>query len=581
MEQSKDGYRLSYVRLDDVPESSTARRSRPLSSAEQVFLQSQTRAFWGASWTFEILGCLISIGFLVAIIVVLFYYDGKSMPDWPYGITLNALVSVLSTVMKATMAFILTECLAQLKWSWFRGGNKLSDLALLDAASRGAAGAIIVLFRFLPRHLVTFGCFVLVLAAATDPFVQQVMSIRMRSVNSPSQASIQVCNTSTYTDYGEGAGAGMNKVPLASMGAIYSGIFQTQRPSSKSSMMSCPTGNCTFTPYQTLGFCSRCAKITDSLNSSKTDSSVMTNYHYSLQNGLELNTAYSMPYIMNSTTGLELLKLNVDGAAVILNFTAISSAGSGIPPEPSATECSLFFCLRGYEAFVREGVFSENLISTDVSSNATLSGTRATEDFSLTPETCHYNGTRYDQPREHSDKCTYNVNWLSRLAMANSLSTLLKGQGSLFASYRPDWSSDTIEALYGVNGNYTDINSVFESLASSLTINARSHVCEATANGTAFTVVSYVHVRWPWLILPGTLVFLSLVFLVITILHTRNQYIWKSSPLALLFSDLSIDVPTPLKRDPTLKGMEDTSKNMEVWLEATQEGVRLKAVPTR
>jgi hypothetical protein len=73
------------------------------------------------------------------------------MPEWPYGITLNAVVSVLSTVMKATMAFILTECLAQLKWSWFRVGNKLSDLALLDAASRGAAAAFIVLFRFLPR----------------------------------------------------------------------------------------------------------------------------------------------------------------------------------------------------------------------------------------------------------------------------------------------------------------------------------------------------------------------------------------------------------------------------------------------
>lgn len=72
------------------------------------------------------------------------------MPQWPYGITLNALVSVLSTVMKATMAFILTESLAQLKWSWFRDGNKLSDLALLDAASRGAMGALVVLFRFIP-----------------------------------------------------------------------------------------------------------------------------------------------------------------------------------------------------------------------------------------------------------------------------------------------------------------------------------------------------------------------------------------------------------------------------------------------
>jgi hypothetical protein len=32
----------------------------------------------------------------------------------------------------------------------------------------------------------------------------------------------------------------MNKLPLTSMGAIYSGLFQTERPNSKSSMMSCP-----------------------------------------------------------------------------------------------------------------------------------------------------------------------------------------------------------------------------------------------------------------------------------------------------------------------------------------------------
>jgi hypothetical protein len=47
------------------------------------------------------------------------------------------------------------------------------------------------------------------------------------------------------------------------------------------------------------------------------------------------------------------------------------------------------------------------------------------------------------------------------------------------------------------------------------------------------------------------------------------------------FSDLAIDEDTPLRRDPTLKGMEDTSRNMEVWLETTKEGVKLKAVPTR
>lgn len=153
MTLSKEEYQLTYLRLDDPSETATnaKRKSRPLSVPEQqAILQSQTN-FFGSSWNFEILNCLIAVGFLVAIIVVLYNFDGKPVPDWPYGITLNALVSVLSTAMKAGMVCIATESLSQLKWSWFNQGNKLSDLALLDAASRGPAGALIALFCFVPR----------------------------------------------------------------------------------------------------------------------------------------------------------------------------------------------------------------------------------------------------------------------------------------------------------------------------------------------------------------------------------------------------------------------------------------------
>ena len=142
---------MSYVPFDEESENLTSGGARPLSSSERVLLQSQTQDFWGSSWTLEILSCVTSLGFLIAIIVVLWRYDGRPMPDWPHDITLNALVSVLSTVMKAAMAFVVSESLAQLKWSWFRGGNKLSDLTLLDAGSRGALGALFVLMRTVPR----------------------------------------------------------------------------------------------------------------------------------------------------------------------------------------------------------------------------------------------------------------------------------------------------------------------------------------------------------------------------------------------------------------------------------------------
>ncbi|KAL4889137.1 hypothetical protein BDV59DRAFT_210536 [Aspergillus ambiguus] len=580
MEQTKDGHRLSYVPLGDIPEASGEARQRPLSPAGRAFLQSQTRGFWGANWTLEILGALTSIAFLIAIIAVLFYYDGRPMPQWPYGITLNALVSILSTIMKATMAFILTESLSQLKWSWFGDGNKLSDLALLDAASRGVMGAFIVLFRFLPRHLVTFGCLVLVIAAATDPFIQQVIGISMRSVHAPGHSSIQVCNASMYTDYGEGAGPGLNKVPLGTTGAIYSGLYQNQSPNSNTILADCPTGNCTFAPYQSLGFCSRCANITDSLQLSKSPlGTTLSTYNYTLPNGFSFTTAANMVYLMNATTGLDFVELDVADLPLILNFTAISSAGYGTTAI-SATECALYFCIERYEAIVREGEFSEKRTPIPVASNSSLSAMAATENLALTPDVCYVNGTRREKPYTNvREYCVYYINWLSGLAMSNSLSPLLQGKGSLFISNRPSWKPETLEAVYGTQGNYTDIASMFESLASSLTLHARSKACDATVTGTTWTVQSFVHVRWPWMILPGALVLLSSSFLVITILHTRHQYIWKSSPLALLFSDLTVDAAAPLKADPTLKGMEDTSRRMEVWLETSAEGVRLKAVP--
>lgn len=159
METFKNDHKLSYLKVEDPPDSApgSPRPSTPLTPNEQAFVRAQSSGFWGAGWSWEISSCVLAIGALVGIIVVLYVFDGQSTPDWPYGITLNALISVLVTIMKAAMAFPITEALSQLKWSWFNEGNKLSDLALLDAASRGAFGAFIVLFRFIPRYAIHWG----------------------------------------------------------------------------------------------------------------------------------------------------------------------------------------------------------------------------------------------------------------------------------------------------------------------------------------------------------------------------------------------------------------------------------------
>jgi hypothetical protein len=406
------------------------------------------------------------------------------------------------------------------------------------------------------------------------------MGIKERSIHAPGQSSIQICNTSLYTDYGEGAGPGQNKVPLSTLGAIYSGIFQEQSPNSKNVLMDCATGNCTFTPYQSLGFCSRCSNITDSLKLKKTPMSIpsMYKYNYTLSNGFYFHTASNENSMINTTTNKQFLDLDTKDLAVILNFTSISSSGYGVPPQVSATECALYYCVDTYKATVNGGKFTETTTSNVGMSNYSSEYDAFGKTIEITPQTCYVNGTRRENT--YSDECTYKINYYSRLSMSNSISPLLQGQGSRPISNRPEWSSDTIEALYGLYGNYTEINSVFESLASSLTTHARSKVCDYTKRGTAWTMQSYVQVRWLWMILPIALVVLSLVFLGITVFHTRRQYIWKSSPLALLFSDLRVDGSGNFKTDPTLKGMENTSRKMDVWLESSSDGPRLKAVAT-
>jgi hypothetical protein len=407
------------------------------------------------------------------------------------------------------------------------------------------------------------------------------MGIKERSIPAPGESSIRICNSSLYNDYGEGAGPGLNKVPLSTLGAIYSGIFQEQSPNSKNVLMDCATGNCTFTPYQSLGYCSRCSNITDSLKLKKTPMGAPSTYayNYTLSNGFWFHTASNENSMINTTTDIPLLDLDTKDLAVILNFTSISSLGYGMPPQVSATECALYYCIDTYKAEVDGGKFIETITSNAGTSNYSSGYDAFGKTVEITPETCYVNGTRSENT--NSNECTYQINYYSTLAMSNSVSPLLQGEGSRPVSNRPEWSSDTVEALYGLYGNYTEINSVFESLASSLTTHARSKVCDNTKRGVAWTMQSYVTVRWLWMILPIALVVLSLVFLAITVFHTRRQYIWKSSPLALLFSDLRVDGSGGFKIDSTLKGMENTSRNMDVWLESSANGPRLKAVATR
>lgn len=99
------------------------------------------------TWVGETAGILVSASLLVALTIVLAVYDDKAVFEWK-GVTLNALVSLLSTASKSALLYTMSELLSQWKWIVFSATRRpLIDFHRIDAASRGPWGSSGIIWR--------------------------------------------------------------------------------------------------------------------------------------------------------------------------------------------------------------------------------------------------------------------------------------------------------------------------------------------------------------------------------------------------------------------------------------------------
>lgn len=61
-------------------------------------------------WMIEILACGLAMLALIAIVTTLEIHNGRPLPQWPFGISVNALVSVFAVILKASMMLPVSEC---------------------------------------------------------------------------------------------------------------------------------------------------------------------------------------------------------------------------------------------------------------------------------------------------------------------------------------------------------------------------------------------------------------------------------------------------------------------------------------
>ena len=197
--------RTAYTRLDETytppvgPEHAdigltTRKRKDILLSQHQLwrYIDKLNRVItdW---WLFELLSWLVSMISLTTIVVVLLVYHNRPIPEWPLSITLNSIISILSTIAKAALIMPVAESISQLKWVWFTRSNRLIDFQTIDGASRGPLGSIKLLkmtkcmynslyfmqgdkMLILFRNLVSLGAVVTLAALAIEPFLQQVVT---------------------------------------------------------------------------------------------------------------------------------------------------------------------------------------------------------------------------------------------------------------------------------------------------------------------------------------------------------------------------------------------------------------------
>ena len=117
---------------------------------------------WFRWWLPEILASILSVISMGSLIVLLKVYDRRGLKDidLPGSLTLSGLIALISELARVALMVPVGSALSQEVWLWLsrvRTGStcksQVQDLDLSDAASRGAWGSFMLLFKAPRRYL--------------------------------------------------------------------------------------------------------------------------------------------------------------------------------------------------------------------------------------------------------------------------------------------------------------------------------------------------------------------------------------------------------------------------------------------
>ncbi|KAI9738733.1 MAG: hypothetical protein M1834_008238 [Cirrosporium novae-zelandiae] len=512
-------------------------------------------------WLWELLSWVVAASTLMAAIVILANYHGKLLSEWPFSFTLNSLISFFGTISKSAMLVSVTEALSQLKWNRFsRRQHDLVELQEYDNASRGPWGSSLLIISLRARTLASVGAGIIILGLAVDTFMQAVVTYVARPTQIHGQGILP--RASGYFMH-DNDSMGLQTIDLTMKAAIYNGIYSSDISSIDFSP-SCDSGNCTWPKYSTLAISSQCADVTNHISQNCSD---VTKCPARLPDGPLLHVFYYLNVTTYDMWGNQTLAFkNIPNR--LLDFVTMYSPSSfNNASDVKAFECILYFTVNSYSGTtMTNGVLSEN--------GTTWYPKEAFLDDASTWE--------FDSPSESSgtgEDSHFEIAASSLVGFWSIFPDLFNGTVYGSPASPPFYSSDTMQAFRSSAESLGRMQKLFTNLATSMTNNIREEG-GANSTGTAWKTETYIHIRWQWLILPVSLLMLSLVFLIITMLVSNKQNIpvWKSSQLALLFHGLTPEYRAKTDHENAnldlITEMEDFAKKIRVKLMQTEDGVQ-------
>ena len=454
----------------------------------------------------------------------------------------------------------------------------------------------------------SIGALIVLLSLASDPFIQQVVTITSQP-NPSNTPSISIPKAKNYI---------MCDVENRAMGeAINSVLAAGVDPGNATAVPAtgCLSGNCDYDTFNTLAICSRCSDVTSELVSIPTvieacggdndDSGNCTNelipgtiLQYKdgvLQNPnkdamIALGSMSSLSAIWNISLGwapgprpgpLDIIRF------VSINVTDINSVLDWPNSTVTAEECVLSFCIQRIQSAVRNGIPTNSVQTMPATISTTTQPTSTPTGYTVGE------GPLCDSPttvlvESNSSLETYLIDSYSQdliwffLQPLTGLVASVHWNSSGHTATLVDDDIMTNDDASGWLHASTNLSQTFETIATAMTQTVRQNDGIKVA-GRIIEQVTIVQVRWAWLVLPLLNIILGSMFLVLTIVVTNKAKLplWKEGVLPVLMHgfESTVDIKSIAELN-TNTAMDDYAKYINIRLHEPANG-RLALVTER